>query len=179
MAVDHRIFSGPQLQEDYYGPPEWKREILSRFDDVDLRRYPQSNVEVYRLVFLPSFRKPISIRIENRSGSYAAIATRLNGTAGFGYDELGRQESERARFISKDDWLAFNQLIEDSRFWEMETLDIWDEPVNDGAHWVLEGENGMYHRVSRITPSRKLRVAMLRMIELADARGDYEGYFSE
>ena len=179
MAIDHRHISGPQLEDQYLAPPEWKREILSRFDENDLRANSDSSVKVYRLVFLPSFRAPVCIRIENRAGQFAAVATKLKGTAGFTFDELGTREPEKARFISEADWLAFERLIETSRFWELETVDLMDEPVNDGAFWVLEGENGLYHRVQRIQPPRDLRMAMLRMIELAGVRNDYESYFTE
>jgi hypothetical protein len=180
MAVDHRVFPGPQFEEMVYlAPAEWKREILSRFEENDLRNNPESSTEVYRLVFLPTFDPPVSVRVENRSGQYSVSVTKLSGQGGFGFDELGRRKPTTARFISNQDWLDLERLIEECRFWEVPTFDVHDVPVTDGAYWILEGENGLYHRVQRITPSPKLEAAMVKVLDLGGVKNDYPGYFVE
>ena len=183
MAVDHRAFPGPKLENndylEYLAPIEWKREVLDRFGENDLRTQPDASTQVYRFVFLPTFDPPVCVRVDNRSGQYSVAATKLSGLGGFGFDELGSRKPTRARFISREDWLDLQRRVEESRFWELPRIDILDEPVNDGAYWVLEGENGLYHRVQRITPSAKLQAAMVKMLDLGGVRKDYAGYIDE
>jgi hypothetical protein len=177
MAVDQRERSGPTFEDVRFTRAEWKREILDRFDENDLKDQADPAAQVYRLVFLPTFHEPVCIRVDNRSGQYSVIVTKLSGQGGFTFDELGKRWPSEAKFISHNDWLGLERLIEASRFWELETIDVFDEPVNDGAYWVLEGENGLYHRVERIRPSEHLKTAMLRLIDLGGVRNDYAGYF--
>lgn len=183
MPVDHRVFPGPQLENndylEYLSPIEWKREILDRFGENDLRTQPDASTQVYRLVFLPTFDPPVCIRVESRAGQYSVEVTKLSGLGGFGFDELGSRKPTVSRYISRQDWLDLERLIDASRFWELPRVDILDEPVPDGAWWVLEGENGLYHRVQRITPHVKLKAAMVKMLDLGGVKDDYRGYFIE
>jgi hypothetical protein len=179
MAVDQREHSGPTFKDVRFTQTDWKREILDRFDENDLKDQSDPAAQVYRLVFLPTFDQPVCIRLDSRSGQYAVTVTKLSGQGGFTFDELGRRRPSETKSISRDDWLGLERLIETSRFWELETIDVFDEPVNDGAYWVLEGKNGLYHRVERIRPSEHLKTAMLRLIDLGGVRHDYAGYFEE
>jgi hypothetical protein len=108
-------------------------------------------VETYRLLFIPSFETPASIRVWQEGGRkfielrQLASARRPRG---------GAQEMQKTitRPLSEEEWGHFVGLLEKSGFWAMPTRE--GDIGLDGASFLLEGQkDGRYHVVCRWSPT--------------------------
>ena len=64
--------------------------------------------EVYRAVWIPTFSRPTSVRLEQRGGKWKVITTRLTGFGGYG---LGHFKHRKSRTVSEHDVAGLKQLI--------------------------------------------------------------------
>lgn len=119
------------------------------------------NVESYRITIIPTFFKPIKIRVEKHNGEYRIVAKRLSGQGGF---DAGTLEVEKSRALKDSEWRHLMSLLAASQFWEMSYLEKEPKPNEkgeveiclDGSEWVLEGvRNGEFHAVNRYCPTDK------------------------
>lgn len=115
-------------------------------------------VQVYRFLWLPSFHRPISVRLTiNSDGSGSIVARSVDKHTGL----LNAKKTDSGKLVldtvgeaSKTQVQELSKQLENLGFWSMKTE---DDPCcgEDGARWVLEGvKNGEYHIVDRWSPEQ-------------------------
>lgn len=68
----------------------WQKELLPRFRELPLEALSDSVDETYRMVLLPTFDAPITVRIWRSGKQHFLITKRTNGLGGFGMDKFGK-----------------------------------------------------------------------------------------
>lgn len=133
------------------GSEHWYPQHLEAMKEPSLYdRRENQNIEVYRLLWLRTFHKPIAIRISKDSFGVKLRVVRLSGAGGY---KPGTIEHDKTYALANQQWDHFTQLLAKTSFWKMPTA---DEMIGgkDGARWVLEGQAaGKYQVVDRWTPS--------------------------
>jgi len=134
----------------------------------DLRA--DKSVQAYRFLWLPSFHRPISVRLTiNSDGSGSLVTRRVDRHMGL----LTKPRSDTGKLIldatgkaSKAEVEKVRNQLESIKFWSMTTEESPEGfqdarpgyhavPVvkADGAGWILEGlRDGEYHVVDRQSP---------------------------
>ena len=103
------------------------------------------NAEVYRIMILPTWGKPIAVRVQRHGELYSLSARRLDGQGG--YDPGKLVESKNSE-LSTEDSKTLEQLIQKVSFFQLPTDD--DVFGHDGDEWIIEGvSQGRYHVVVR------------------------------
>lgn len=125
---------------------------LRAMDEPSLWRLSKDDrmVVVYRLLWLPSFHPPISVRIVKSGKSGVLHLAKLNGTGG---GVPGKVAIAKTRRLTEDEWAMLQVYLDRSRYWKMSTslkMDLATGLVADGDNLICEAvENGRYHIVSR------------------------------
>ena len=102
----------------------------------------------YRLLFLPTFDRPVVVHLSATSGGWRAICKSSNGQGGY---EPGQLVSESECDLSLTEVKQLGRLLDGTEFWEMPSFD--DSAGLDGSLAVLEGVRGVrYHVVDRWSP---------------------------
>lgn len=159
----------------------WEKELLPRFKELPLESFSDSADETYRMVLLPTFDAPITVRIWRSGSGYFLITKKTNGSGGYGMGQFGKLSYEKTRSLTEDEWNSFIRMLEHSSFWDMPSL-VSEEPVSDGASWIMEGlQNKKFHEVLRITPSKEFEETCVYFLKSAGFEKEYQGYllFSE
>ena len=103
----------------------------------------------YRVLCLPSFERPVAVRVERGAGGARLRAVELDGVDGRKPGALAREER---RAVTVAEWEALERLLEAADYWALPT----DDPERggyDGTRWVLEGvRGGRHHVVDRWEP---------------------------
>jgi hypothetical protein len=125
--------------------------------------------EIYRFLWLRTFRSPLAIRVEKDPSGYAIVTKELNGCGGYYPKGLSKQISGN---LTVQQWEQVISLIEKSRFWRASTFRSSRFSLQlDGAEWVLEGyRNQKYHAITRLGPNGAdidFRKACLYLLELS------------
>jgi hypothetical protein len=124
---------------------------------------------VYRFFWLPSFHRPISVRLTiNSDGSGLVVARSVDEHTGLltkkGVHDSGKLILDTVGNVDQSQVREFLGQLQKLKFWTMTAEDdgssLMDLPVFrtrmppvDGAQWVLEGvKNGAYHIVDRWSP---------------------------
>lgn len=118
-------------------------------------RNPKNHV--YRLLWLRTFHKPISVRLAvNDDGTGLLTVKILSGQGGY---EPGRLVTNRTRRLSRDQVDLFLEQVDEANFWNLPTKEEEKQQGTevvvglDGAQWILEGvKDGTYHVVDRWSP---------------------------
>jgi hypothetical protein len=103
------------------------------------------NVDVYRMMILPTWGNSIVVRVQKHGTIYSLSARRLDGQAGFEPGKLGEAKDFE---LNAEDSKALEQLIQNVSFFQLAT----DDGVlgADGDEWILEGvSQGKYHVAKR------------------------------
>jgi hypothetical protein len=116
---------------------EWTRD-LGRFHEMPMPDLPACAEESYRIVWIPAFHHPISVRIWRSRDGYFATSKRLNGRGGY---DWGKLDAEDTRALTDDEWVEATRVLRASGFWDLSPADP-QEPPEDGALWVIEGRTG-------------------------------------
>ena len=105
-------------------------------------------IGAYRLLWLPTWGRPVAVRIE-RSGKLVTLnAVLLGGDGGY---EIGELATSKRVALSERDWDTLVARTQGAGFWNMPTS--IDDAGVDGERLVVEGlKNGEFHVVSRWTP---------------------------
>jgi hypothetical protein len=155
----------------------WEKEIFSRFKEKPLIKYSSEFDETYRLILLPTFHKPLIIRLSRKGNERFLTTKKLSGEGGFGIKKFGKLAFEKTQPLSETEWTTFVNLLEKAYFLDLPTIDKNEEPVNDGAEWVIEGlQNGKFHDIHRITPNEDLEAYYIYLLKLSGVDKEYEGY---
>lgn len=107
--------------------------------------------EVYRLLFLPAFEYPTSIRIWRDGNQYQIAIKQLS-------QETAPQATTKdlivnvTRSITVEEWTKFQDLLNKANYWSMQSPDVREAGL-DGVSFLLEAKkDGKYHIVYRWVP---------------------------
>lgn len=155
----------------------WEKEIFTRFKETPLEKLPESIDESYRLILIPTFDAPVIVRVWRSGDERFLIAKKLSGEGGFGIKKFGKLSYKKTQSLTEEEWNNFIKLLDQTFFWDLPPLDKKEEPVPDGATWVMEGAiNNTHHEVHRITPSNEFRESCNYLLKLSGLEIEYEGY---
>jgi hypothetical protein len=134
-----------------FGRESWYSKYLAAMNEDSLRalsrRHP--NATIYRLLWLPTFHHPVSVRIE-RAGEGARLYGKVLDGKG-GYDP-GQLAIDRSLTLDAQRWNRLEQLLDESAYWELPTR-LADDGGCDGDQLIVEGVRaGKYHVVDRWDP---------------------------
>jgi hypothetical protein len=147
--------------------------VLDRFQEMPLEELPACVDESYRLIWIPTFHAPISVRIWRSGEKQFLVTKQLDGRGGYGMGQLASQD---LRSLSDDDWNEFMRLMRQAGFWDLPSHDD-SPPPNDGATWFIEGiRNGKHHQVNRHSPSSEFREACIYLVKLSGLKTEIERY---
>ncbi len=142
-------------QRDHFRA-NWFGQTLSALSEPSLFELrTDKGAQVYRFLWLPSFHRPISVRLAIRpDGSGSVIARSVDKHAGLLTKEKrdsGKLVLDTASIVSKAEVQEVLNQLQSLKFWSMTTKE--DSTGMDGAEWVLEGvKGGEYHVVDRWSP---------------------------
>lgn len=157
----------------------WEKEIFPRFRDKPLKSYIDDFDETYRMILLPTFNKPLMIQLSRQGNEKILTIKKLSGQGGFGIKKFGKLEFEKTLPLSETQWNTFLGLLNKAYFHDLPTLDRNEEPVNDGAEWIIEGlQNKEFHDVHRITPNKELSELYEYLLKITGLNEEYDGYLS-
>lgn len=136
--------------------------LSSLFNERQVLPTDDLNAEMYRMTFIPTFFKPIKIRVERRKSEYLIVAKRLSGQGGF---DAGTLQTEKTRRLKPGEWQHLISLLDAAGFWNMAYDEKEPEPNEkvdveiclDGSEWMLEGvKDGKFHAVNRLSRGHTL-----------------------
>ena len=143
----------------------WYGTSLKRMDEPSLaeRAGKEKGLVAYRFLWLRTFHRPISIRLEvPESGDPSLVVKELDGQGGY---DPGKLKLKKKLAVQKADVERALAAVQKAKFWEMPTDEppkrwkdksgqVLEERHADGAQWVIEGvRGGKYHVVDRWCPS--------------------------
>ncbi len=138
---------------------EWYPRILMAADEPSLyafSRQPQAlGVRAYRVTFIPTFQKPMIVRLNFWPGGETVLtATRLSGAGG--YDPGLPEENAGGvvhKVLTKDEERRFERLLAAASNLKQRPIDC--TMGTDGWQWILESaDGGTYRYVNRWSPER-------------------------
>lgn len=151
--------------------------VSKLFGEAPVLPVDEPGAEIYRATFIPTFYKPIKIRVEKRKNSVVLVAKRLSGMGGF---DAGKLETEKRRSLRPREWDRLLGLLKEAGFWELPFADEEAGPNErgqeticlDGSEWMIEGvRGGKYHAVNRYCPEAKRFEAIgLYLVKLSGLR---------
>jgi hypothetical protein len=150
------------------------RNTLSIFKETQIFSHTNPKIEIYRVLIVPTFYHPLSIRVERNEGEYFLVAKQLSGQGGYGWGKLKR---EKRRRLSAEEWRTLIDLSNQLSFWTLDPIDKEYEPDEkgetriclDGTSWYLEAlSGGKYHALERYCPeSERFRAVGLYLLKLS------------
>jgi hypothetical protein len=159
MDAGHREAEGVPLD---VMAREWYAKHLKAAGEVGLAPTRTPSRGIYRVTYLPTFGKPIVVRLDRANDSFLLEAKRLSGQGGY---DPGVVEVEHSAALSPAQWSTFKEIFDRIDFW---TLPSYDELVTqrisrckqgssddcwaeaDGEMWILEAaEEDRYHAADR------------------------------
>jgi hypothetical protein len=103
---------------------------------------------VYRLLFLPTFQRPVVVRLIEADGTWRVVRKCSHGRGGYGPGPLMNEEK---RELTSDEVKQLGVRLSKVEFWDMPSID--KGMGLDGSQAVLEGvREGRYHVVDRWSP---------------------------
>jgi hypothetical protein len=145
------------------GCERWYAKHLVAMEEPSLWEFSKaSGTESYRFLWLRTFHRPISARLEvTNDGSAVLFVKVLSGQGGY---EPGNIVENRKLAISKGDVDHFEKLLQEAQFWDAPAERAFTGVIGaDGAQWIIEAAKaGQYHVVDRWCPeNRRFRAAAL------------------
>ena len=158
------ILAGPLPPEDRYFPDgvfdsenAEHNDFLDKLYSAHLRAMGEPSLWAiakrdraatdYRLLWVPSFHQPISVRFAKSGNSYTAHH-QCEELEGKGQSEPGKIAVKRTVKLTEDQWTWIMVYLERTRFWKMPTSVKTTEPhPRRGDRLVCEGGRGQ--QVSR------------------------------
>lgn len=128
---------------------DWYTKHLRVMEEPMLYASLPQNREVFRFLRLPSWGRPVAVRVQSTpAGEYRMIVTVLSGSGGY---EPGVIKERHERSLSEQEWRGLKQVLRETEFWNQPA---WKETQGrDGEQWIIEGISGdRYHVVDRWTP---------------------------
>jgi hypothetical protein len=104
---------------------------------------------VYRFLWLPTFHRPVSVRIVRSSDSAVLHIVKLDGRGGY---EPGGISVLKSKKLTRKQWDEFKRRLDQANFWFMPTEEVEDSGTG-GDRLIFEGVlDGNYHVVHRESP---------------------------
>ena len=149
-----------QRSHDNYN--HWFSRYLSRMQEPVLWKSNSEKEEIYRFLWLRTFRSPVCIRINISSDSSATVTTKVtNGAGGYLPGELIQNSTVR---LSENQKSNFLDTVNKNRFW---TLENGKHSGLDGSQWVIEGlKNDEYHVTHIWSPEPNNNIREIGMLML-------------
>jgi hypothetical protein len=123
---------------------------------------------------MPTFDHPILVQAYRTESGFQLRTKLLDGKGGY---EIGKLLTTRQRSISDEEWQRLVDLLNVIHYWSTPTMDPSDEPVADGAVWMIQAKrDGLSHDVLRITPKGRFLDTCRFFLQLADSEQDYTSY---
>ena len=151
--------------------------VSTLFNEMPVLPTDELDAEMYRMTFIPTFFKPIKIRVERRKAEYIIVAKRLSGQGGF---DAGTLQTEKRHKLKQAAWQHLISLLAKAGFWTM-AYDVKEPEPNekgeveiclDGSEWMLEGvKGGKLHAVDRYCPKdKRFQAVGLYLVKLSGLR---------
>ena len=138
---------------------------------MPLEELPLCVDESYRLIWIPTFHPPVSVRIWRSGEKQFLVTKQLDGRGGYGMGQLAFQD---LRSLSDDESKEFMRLLGQSGYWDLPSHDD-SLPPQDGATWIIEGiRNRKQHQVNRHSPSSEFREACVYLVKLSGLKTEIE-----
>jgi hypothetical protein len=142
---------------------DWFSKHLRAMGEPSVSDTKGTSEFTYRLLLLPTFDNPISVRIQKSGTSTIVHAIRLDGAGGYG---PGRIAAEIQRELAPTELEALLTKLDKARFWQMRSKE--DGMCLDGTEWILEGRrNGKYSVVRRWSAGGDFYDACLFFLKLS------------
>jgi len=108
-----------------------------------------SKVQCYRLLLLPSFKKPMAVRLTLKRDNTGTLDVKItNGQWGY---EPGQLIESKTINIYQKQVTNFLQLLDKANFWHLPARD--ERFGLDGTTWIIEGvKDGKYQVEKRWSP---------------------------
>ena len=121
---------------------KWYGKSLERMNEPRLPGLAKNvNADVYRIMILPTWGKPVVVRVQKRGQLYSLSARRLDGQGGY---DPGKLVEAKDSELGAADSKSLAVLIQNLNFFQLPTED--DVIGNDGDQWIIEGvSQGKYH----------------------------------
>lgn len=121
--------------------------------------------EIFRFVYLPSFDNPISVRVEKINNDYLLTVKKTNGKGGYGE---GRLVYKRKKKITENQWEELMKMVNSINEWEVfykESLYI----TLDGESWLFEHLSPDGYKVRDVdNPEDEFKTLGLYLLKLAE-----------
>ncbi|HKR12458.1 MAG TPA: hypothetical protein VJT15_10395 [Pyrinomonadaceae bacterium] len=132
------------------------------------------DAEVYRLLYIPAFEYPTSIRIWRDGNQYQMAIKQLS-------QDMAPQATAKdlivnvTRSITVEEWTKFRELLDKANYWSMPSPDV-REPGLDGMSFLLEAKkDGKYHVVYRWVPEDENFLALCGyLVEITKLKWNYQ-----
>lgn len=152
---------------------EWRTKYYAAMLEQSFTCF-EGDAEVYRLLYLPAFEYPTSIRVWRDGNQYQMAIKQLKA-------ELGTEANPKdlifnvTRSLTVEEWNKFHELLNKASFWSMQSLDA-REPGFDGVSFLLEGKkDGKHHVVERWSPEEESFLELCDyMVEITKLTWNYK-----
>jgi hypothetical protein len=127
---------------DHSSREDWFGKHLRAFGERPLYVLAEQGAEIFRFISMPTFDKPLCIRIENSPAGGRLWSARLSGRGGY---EPGIIEETRERPLNSSNWARTRKMLEQSSLWMTRKRDLRKSSL-DGTAWILEYARPGLHR---------------------------------
>jgi hypothetical protein len=137
-------------------------DALRRMNEPSLWKASQSDrkLTAYRFLWLPTWGRPVAVRIEKAGGRATLHMVQLDGSGGY---DLGKIDTTRRMSPNRDDWERLMRRVRTAGFWGMPSR--IDRLGADGEELIVEGvKDGRYHVVDRWTPEAGAYLELCRTL---------------
>jgi hypothetical protein len=142
-------------------------EFLDAMKEPSLRGLAEvdRSLTAYRFLWLPSFHKPVSVRVVMSKEGASLHVVQLDGSGGH---EPGKIAMSKSLALSQGQREELSRRLDESRYWSLPSVGNPDL-ITDGDSLIFEAiQTGKYHVVERHCPEPGAYVDLCRfMLDLA------------
>jgi hypothetical protein len=144
------IFAKDDEENDFF--VKWYSKHLKAMKEPSLWQLSQKDRSaiVYRLLWLPTFDRPVSVRVMKTGESATLDAVQLDGRGGYGPGKVAIRNTLK---LDPKQWDEINRRVAEAKFWASPTKKPNKDLDTDGDQLIVEGVRaGEYHLVDRHGP---------------------------
>lgn len=121
----------------------WYADHLSAMKEPILTSHEKDkSYFAFRVLYLPTWGRPVAVRIERSGNSIVRRAVILSGSGGY---DPGIVKEEKSTPVTADEFTTILTEIQNSGFWELKPTD--DVMGFDGSQLIIEAIHDGSHRV--------------------------------